>query len=85
LSWTTLSNKSVLPPELSLLANLLARIVSVFSFTKGSVYATATMLVATDQLELLCRQSNIRSRHMTQYKEKGHFVKNTLSCLSCTG
>ena len=38
------------------------------------------MLEATDELELLSRQSNIRYRGMTQYKRKGHFVKNTLCC-----
>jgi len=29
-------------------------------------------------VELLCHQSNIWSRGMTQCKEKAHFVKNTL-------
>jgi len=43
------------------------------------------MLAATDQLELLCRQSNIQSRGMMQYKEKGRFVRNTLSCSWCNG
>jgi len=52
---------------------------------KGSVYFTAKILAATDQLELLCRQLNIRSRGMMQYKEKGHFVKNMLCCLWCNG
>jgi len=33
------------------------------------------MLAATDRMELLCHQFNIRSRGMTQYKEKGHFVR----------
>ena len=48
----------------------------------GSTYFTTQMLVAT---ELLCRQSNIRSHGMTQYKQKGHFVKNMLSCSWCDG
>jgi len=34
----------------------------------GSVYFTAKILAATDQLELLCRQSNIRSRGMMQFE-----------------
>ena len=51
----------------------------------GSVYFTAKMLAATDRLELLCCQSNIQSHGMTQYKEKGHFVKNTVSCSWCKG
>jgi len=46
----------------------------------SSVYFTAKMLAATDRLELLCHQSNIQYCGMMQYKEKGHFVKNTLSC-----
>jgi len=37
-------------------------------FFKGSVYFTAKMLVATDWLELLCRQPNIQSRGMTQFE-----------------
>jgi len=37
-------------------------------FFKGSVYFTAKMLVATDWLELLCRQLNIQSRGMTQFE-----------------
>jgi len=45
---------------------------------KGSVYFAAKMLAPTDWLELLCHQSNIWSRGMTQCKEKAHFVKNTL-------
>jgi len=49
-------------------------------YAEGSVYFTAKMLAAMDRLELLCRQSNIRSHGMVQYKEKGHFVRNTLSC-----
>ena len=52
---------------------------------EGSVYFTGDILVATDQLELLCRQSKIRSHGMTQYQEKGHFVKKMLSCLWCDG
>jgi len=55
---------------------------SVF-FLLGSVYFTAKVLAATDRLELLCRQSNIWSRGMLQCKEKGHFVKKTLSCSWC--
>ena len=43
---------------------------SFLAFPKGSVYFTAKMLAATDQLEKLCHQSNIRSHAMTQYKEK---------------
>jgi len=34
----------------------------------GSVYFTAKILVATDWLKLLCRQSKIRSRGMTQFE-----------------
>jgi len=45
------------------------------TYNIGSVYFTSDILAATDQLELLCRQSMIRSRSMTQYKEKGHFVR----------
>ena len=33
-------------------------------FLYGSAYFTAKILAATDQLDLLCRQSNIRSRGM---------------------
>jgi len=43
-------------------------------------YFTAKMLAATDPLELLCRQSNIWSRGMTQYKEKGRYVRNMRCC-----
>jgi len=39
----------------------------------------------TYRLELLYQQSKIRSHGMTQYKEKGHFVKKTLSCSWCNG
>jgi len=39
-------------------------------YNKGSVYFTGDILAATDRLELLWRQSNIRSRGMTQYKKK---------------
>jgi len=39
-----------------------------FGFAKGSVYFTANILAATDRLELLRRQSNIRSPGMTQCK-----------------
>jgi len=35
---------------------------------KGSVYFTANILAATDQLELFCRQSNIWSRNMMQFE-----------------
>jgi len=37
-------------------------------FNKGSVYFTANTLAATDQLELLCCQSKIRSCGMTQFE-----------------
>jgi len=37
-------------------------------FRLGSVYFIAKMIAATDQLVLLCRQLNIRSRGMTQSK-----------------
>jgi len=37
----------------------------------GSVYFTGDILTATDRLELLGRQSMIRSHGMTQYKQKG--------------
>jgi len=53
---------------------------NIYEFFKGSVYFTSDNLVATDRLELLCRQSKIWSHGMTQHKEKGHFVKKTLSC-----
>jgi len=53
------------------------------TFKIGSVYFTGDILAATDRLELLCRQSKIWSRGMTQYKEKGHFVNKTLSCSWC--
>jgi len=56
-----------------------------FRIGTGSVYFTTKMLVATDRLKVLCHQSNIWSRGMTQYKEKGHFIRNTLSCLWCNG
>jgi len=41
------------------------------------------MMAAIDRLELLCRQLNIRSSGMTQYTEKGYFVRKTLSCWWC--
>jgi len=47
---------------------------------KGSVHFSAKMLAAKDRHERLCRQSNIRSRGMTQNNQKGHFVTTTLSC-----
>jgi len=50
---------------------------------KGIVYSTGDILAATDWLELLCRQSKIWFCGMTQYKEKGHFVRKTLSCSWC--
>jgi len=56
-----------------------------FIYTKGSVYFTGDILAATDLLELLCQQSKIRSRGMTQYKEKGHLVRKILSCLWFNG
>jgi len=34
----------------------------------GSIYFTANILAATDWLKLLCRQSNIQSRGMTQFE-----------------
>ena len=46
----------------------------------GSVYFTSDILAATYWLQLLCHQSKIRSHGMTQYQEKGHFVKKTPSC-----
>jgi len=51
----------------------------------GSVYFTGDILVGNRWLELLCWQSMIRSRGMAQYKEKGHFVRKTLSCSWCDG
>jgi len=36
-----------------------------FSFGKGSVYFTGDILATTDRVELLCRQSKIRSCGMT--------------------
>jgi len=36
-------------------------------YIKGSVYFTANILAATDRLQLLCRQSKIRSRGMTRH------------------
>jgi len=56
---------------------------SVVSILFGSIYFTGDILAATDQLELFCRQSKIRTRGMSQNKEKGHFVKKTLSCWWC--
>jgi len=53
---------------------------AILILTKGSVCFTGDILAATDRLELLWRQSKIRSSGMTQYKEKGHFVSKTLSC-----
>jgi len=35
---------------------------------EGSVYFTTNILAATDWLELLCCQSNIRSRGMMQFE-----------------
>jgi len=37
-------------------------------FGNGSVYFTADIQVATDWLELLCRQSNFRYCGMTQFE-----------------
>jgi len=51
----------------------------------GSVYFTGDILAATDQLELLCRQSKTRSHGMKQYQQKDHFVRKTLSCSWCNG
>jgi len=51
----------------------------------GSVYFTAKILAATHRLELLCRQSKIQSHGMTQYQEKGHFIRKTASCSWCNG
>jgi len=42
--------------------------ISTESNIKGSVYFTANILAATDRLELLCRQLNICSRGMMQFK-----------------
>ena len=39
-------------------------------FVFSSVYFTGDILVATDRLELLCWQSKIGSRGMTQYQQK---------------
>jgi len=41
--------------------------------------------MATHRLELLCYQSKIRSRGMTQFQEKGHFVRRMASCSWCNG
>jgi len=43
---------------------------------KDSVYFTINILLATDRLELLCRQSNIRSRCLTQFEYKVSFSCN---------
>jgi len=53
----------------------------------GNVYFTSDILAETDQLELLCRQSMIRSRGMImmQNKQKDHFVRKMLSCSWCNG
>jgi len=61
------------------------KLIQVCLFSKGSVYFTGDILVATDRLELLCHQSKIRSRGMTQYQEKGHLVRKTPSCSWCNG
>jgi len=39
-----------------------------YQLTVGSVYFSPKILAATDQLELLCRQSNIRPCGMTQFE-----------------
>ena len=54
-----------------------------FLFLFGCIYFTGNILVATDRLELLCGQSKIWSRGMTQYLDKGHFVRKTLPCSWC--
>jgi len=51
--------------------------------SEGSVYFISNILAGTDRLELLCRQSKIWSHGMTQYHEKGHFVRKTPSCSWC--
>ena len=48
-------------------------------------FFTGDILIATDWLERLCRHLKIRSRGMTQYQEKGHFVRKTPSCSWCNG
>jgi len=48
-----------------------------------SIFFTGDILAATDRLKILCRQSKIPSRGMTQYQEKGHLVRKTLSCSWC--
>jgi len=50
------------------------------AFQIGSVYFTANILAATDQLELLCFQSNIKSRGMTHFEQKGQFVMQSACC-----
>jgi len=50
---------------------------------KCSVYFSGDILAATDRKELLCGQSKIRSCGMTQYQQKGHFVKKTPFCSWC--
>jgi len=51
----------------------------------GSVYFTGNILAAAGRLKLLRRQSKIWSCGMTQYQEKGYFVRKTLSCSWCNG
>jgi len=53
-------------------------------FIKGSVYFTGD-IQQIGWSYCLCRQSIIQSRGLTQYKEKGHFVRKTLSCSWCNG
>jgi len=57
------------------------KVVSIFN-CKIEEKFTGDILTATDQLELLCRQSKIQSHGMTQYQEQDHFVRKTLSCSS---
>ena len=47
---------------------------------EGSVYFTPKILAASHRLELLCSQSKIRSCGMTQFEEKGQFVRQTACC-----
>jgi len=42
--------------------------IKIQAYAEDSVYFTADILAATDWLELLCRQSNIRSRGTTKFE-----------------
>jgi len=61
------------------------QISSFYQLIESSVYLSGDILAPTDQLELLGRQSKIRFRGMTQYREKDHSVRITLSCSWCNG